>query len=132
MYRVVISGSRYWNDYDVILNVLKYTLPQHNKVMIIVGDCRGADEQVIQASLDSGKNVIVYKAHWKEYGKSAGPIRNLDMVNDNDPHLILLFHNDIDNSKGTKHMLSLAKKKKINWMLIGDNGLIEQGYYENV
>jgi hypothetical protein len=45
--------------------------------------------------------VIAMPADWANHGKAAGPIRNRKML-DLKPDLVLAFHADLTNSKGTK------------------------------
>ena len=40
------------------------------------------------------------------------------MLNEGNPDLILAFHNDIENSKGTKNMVMQAKKRGIKTIVI--------------
>ena len=49
-------------------------------------------------------------ADWKKYGKSAGPIRNREMLK-MDPDIVLIFHDDPKNSKGTKDCVKALLKK---------------------
>ena len=48
-------------------------------------------------------------ANWNKYGKSAGPIRNVEMLELADA-LIVIINN---NSRGSTHMLNIALKKGI-------------------
>ena len=46
-----------------------------------VGDCpRGLDAAVRSICFDEGFPVRVFRADWSRYGRSAGPIRNRNMV----------------------------------------------------
>jgi hypothetical protein len=64
-----------------------------------------------------GWDVIKVPADWTKYGKAAGPIRNQEML-DMDPDLVLAFHSDLDNSKGTKDMVARARKKGVKVIVI--------------
>jgi len=61
--------------------------------------------------------VIVVPADWNKYGRAAGPIRNKQMLN-LEPHILYAFHTNIGTSKGTKNMMSQAKDKGIDVVLI--------------
>lgn len=54
-----------------------------------------------------------YPAEWRTYGKAAGPIRNRRMLDDFHPEFVLAFANDIENSRGTFNMISLASDFKV-------------------
>lgn len=58
-----------------------------------------------------GYTVIAVPAEWKKYGKRAGIMRNQKMFDEHHPDLVLAFHKNIAESKGTKHMMEYAKKK---------------------
>lgn len=56
---------------------------------------------------------LPYPANWNLHHKAAGPIRNQQMLDEGKPNLVVAFHNDINNSKGTQHMVKIAKKAGI-------------------
>lgn len=107
--RVIVCGSRDWTDTKVILERLKQ-LPADT--MVMTGGCRGADriaDELIRWSDHLWYlRTDVHFAEWEEHGKSAGPIRNQKML-DRGPDLVIAFHPDIESSKGTKHMVSIAR-----------------------
>lgn len=59
-----------------------------------------------------------FPANWTKHGKAAGPIRNREMLDEN-PDLVLAFHTDIENSKGTADTLCEAEDRGIIYALIG-------------
>ena len=77
--------------------------------VIIHGGCRGADKQADAIARLSGLKVREFPANWT-LGKKAGPIRNQQMLKEGKPNLVLAFHENIENSKGTKDMINRAKK----------------------
>jgi hypothetical protein len=87
-------------------------------VTVITGGCRGADSLAILAAKELGFDYRVYPANWSKYGKSAGPKRNQNMIDIEKPVLVIAFHDDIDNSKGTKDMLKRAKYHGIRTILV--------------
>jgi hypothetical protein len=66
-----------------------------------------------------GLEVRKYPAKWHTYGKAAGPIRNREMLKEN-PELVIAFHDDIKNSKGTKDMVTIAQKAGITVVIISN------------
>jgi hypothetical protein len=118
--RVLICGDRYWNHVGMIKHYLQsLTLNTYPKqITIIEGGCRGADEIAGCLAKDLGMNVIEEKADWFKYGKAAGPIRNQLMLDKHKPELVVAFHNDVDNSKGTKDMLERAKNAGVKTLVI--------------
>lgn len=60
---------------------------------------------------------VVHHSHpadWNKYGKVAGPIRNSEMLKLHpDIDLVLAFHDDLSESKGTRDMVHKAQKAGI-------------------
>lgn len=113
--KVVVCGSRDWNRYRTIRKRL-VELPKN--AIIIEGGCDGADLIAREIALDIGLEVAEFPAAWKKYGKAAGPIRNIKMLNTK-PHLVIAFHDDLNKSKGTKHVIGEARKRGIEVESIG-------------
>ena len=104
--KVIVCGDRNWTNKEAIKRELSEFPPCTE---VIHGGCRGADTLAGDAARELGFNVRVVVAQWNLHGRAAGPIRNQKML-DNNPHYVLAFHADIENSKGTKHMVSIATK----------------------
>jgi hypothetical protein len=85
----------------------------HKIDVVIEGEARGADTMGRLAAEDFGIPVLKFPANWGVYGKVAGPIRNRQMLSEGRPDLVLAFHNDIANSRGTKDMVKAAMKAGI-------------------
>lgn len=109
--RVLISGDRNYKRMDLIERELK-KFP--SGTIIIHGAARGADtlagfvaERIGLKVINDGKG---FPADWKRYGMGAGPIRNQQMLDEGKPDLILAFHDDIKDSKGTKNMINKGVK----------------------
>ena len=84
---------------------------------IIEGEARGADIIARNLGKKMGFNIIAVPADWQKCGKSAGPIRNSEMLK-HEPSLVLAFHSNIENSKGTKNMVHQATKSGIEVIII--------------
>jgi len=65
-----------------------------------------------------GMSVVAVSAKWDKFGKMAGPLRNSTMIHCYEPNLVVAFHNDIANSKGTKNMVNQAKLAGIEVKII--------------
>jgi hypothetical protein len=87
MIRVLITGSRTWQDWRPICDALDALLDEHPEGLVIVhGACRtGADDLARQwafRALRAGSPVRTepHPADWGTHGKSAGFVRNAEMV----------------------------------------------------
>lgn len=108
--RVLICGDRHWIDIKAIENIilkLKYI------ATIIEGEAAGADSLSRVIAVKLNIPVQRYYADWLKYGKAAGMIRNKQMLDEGKPNIIIAFHDDIVNSKGTKNMLDIGIKAGI-------------------
>jgi hypothetical protein len=103
---VLVCGSRKWSSRPTIEREIRALGPN---VLIAHGDCRGADKVAASIAESLKLQVLAFPADWETYGKSAGPIRNRRMLTSVEPVLVLAFHNDIENSRGTKDMVGFAK-----------------------
>jgi YspA, cpYpsA-related SLOG family len=111
--RVLVCGDRNWTDYDLIvreLNGLGASAPLGHTV--IDGMARGADSLGNRAAMALWPRInhMRFPAQWDRYGRGAGPVRNQRMLDEGRPDLVLAFHDDLGHSKGTAHMVRIAKK----------------------
>lgn len=67
---------------------------------------------------ENGIDLAIFPAEWDKYGKRAGYLRNEQMA-DHADSLIAFWDGK---SKGTKHMIDIAKRKKLflNIILVKD------------
>lgn len=109
IFRVIIAGSRNFNDYDLLKSVCDELLSlkvNSHEIVIISGTAYGADKLGEQYADEYGFKVERYPADWGTYGKSAGYRRNEEMAKIADA-LIAFWDGE---SKGTMHMINLAEK----------------------
>lgn len=60
-----------------------------------------------------------FPADWKLHGHAAGPIRNRQML-DEKPDLVIAFHEDWANAKGTRDCVAEAGRRGIKVELVDD------------
>lgn len=111
--KVLICGSRYYKNYDKILNIVKSLKDNFKNIVIIEGGASGADEFAKKVAIELHIDFKEYKADWKKYGRAAGPKRNQLMLDSENPDLVIAFHENLQSSKGTKDMINRAKKNNI-------------------
>lgn len=122
--RVLCCGSREWVNWDFTLRVLS-TVPAGT--LIIHGGADGADE--IAGSCASTCNLPIHEfpANWQLHGRAAGPIRNRRMLEIGQPDIVFAFASNIEQTKGTKGMVALARKADVPVIVFdGTEGSFDQ------
>ena len=115
--RLLICGDRNWIDGEFIRNILLDIGPENIEV-VIEGGARGADTLARKAAQSLEIKVEEYPADWEFFGKPAGHIRNIQMLLEGRPTDVLAFHDDFENSKGTKDMIQRARKAGLTTTII--------------
>lgn len=110
MIKVLVAGSRNWTDIETIADVLS-KLP--NDTTVVHGACQGADMISGVIAKELGFVVRDYPADWDRHKLSAGPIRNRKMLSAEHTKvfpisLCIIFHDDLEGSKGTKDLVSIV------------------------
>jgi hypothetical protein len=111
--RVLVCGDREWDRYEEILDKLTFLQKIHGEFTVVEGEARGADRLAREAAEQLGLPVEPHPAHWDLYGRAAGPIRNQEML-DSGIDLVVAFHSDLERSKGTRHMVTIAEKRGVD------------------
>jgi len=106
--KVGIIGSRTFNDYGLMVESLKGL----KITTIISGGAIGADILAEQYAKENDIPTKIFLPDWNKHGKSAGFLRNTDIVNESE--MIIAFWDGISN--GTKD--SIEKAKKLNKQVI--------------
>ena len=78
--------------------------------VVISGGAKGADSLAADWAREHGQALQVYPADWATYGRSAGPIRNREIVEHADR--LIAFWDGI--SPGTRSVVRLAARKGIH------------------
>lgn len=109
MINVIVAGSRTFTDYHFLKQKLDhlflYLIP--SEVTIISGTAKGADQLGEKYAKEFGCDVIRCPADWDKHGKKAGYLRNVKMA-ELASHCVVFIK---DGSKGSKHMIDIAKNK---------------------
>ena len=105
--RILVCGGRDYSDRKTFNEVLNQYL-SHNPT-IIHGSAKGADTLAGDFAHDHMLSWIAYPADWNKYGKRAGYIRNVQMLNEGKPDLVIAF----PGGKGTEMMINLAEKANV-------------------
>ena len=109
-YRVIIAGSRSFNDYGLLkehcLSILHEKMKTH-RVIIVSGHARGADSLGERFANEFSLPFELHPAKWRLLGKAAGMVRNAEMAKCSD-ELIAFWDGE---SHGTRHMINFARKR---------------------
>lgn len=109
--RVIVTGSRDWDDEACIESALTWVLTETkmhpSSVIVVHGACpTGADAIVDVIAQDLGCQVERHPADWKTFGKSAGFRRNKEMVDLGAAYTLAFIKNG---SRGASHTAGLSE-----------------------
>lgn len=103
--KILVCGGRdYFNAerVDQVLDLLGPTFVVH-------GDARGADSLAANWAAKRGVPHQCFVADWRQYGKSAGMKRNLRMLLEGKPAMVVAF----PGSAGTQNMVGQAMQRGV-------------------
>lgn len=117
---LLVTGDRHANP-ALWRETVRMAIASFNPAILIHGGARGIDTIAGDVATAMGNiSVEAFPADWDAYGRAAGPKRNQQMLDQllalrEDGHTVavLAFHDDLDSSKGTKQMVSIAKRAGI-------------------
>lgn len=111
--KVIVCGGRDYRDHTVIKGVID-ALPEG--AIVIHGGAPGADKLAAKAAWERGLDVREYPAEWLKLGRSAGPIRNQQMLEVESPDLVIAF----PGGRGTDDMVGRALKAGVKVKRVGE------------
>ncbi len=119
---IAIVGSRGFKDYALLCasvdEYIKSLEPYDVNVTIVSGGAAGADTLAERYADENNCKKLIFLAEWKKYGRAAGIVRNKDIINAADT--VIAFWDG--KSKGTNNSIDLAKKAKIQSIVIMYSG----------
>jgi len=112
-FKLIIAGSREFDDYDALSRAVDYFLyniafftfvtPEH--IEIVSGTALGADRLGERYAIDNGFGIKRFPANWTMHGKSAGFKRNKQMA----VYADALIAFPLGKSPGTRDMIKQAR-----------------------
>lgn len=115
---ILITGSRYWTNEALIRAVLEQ-LPR-GSIVVHGHNPRGADAIADRIAQELGLEVRRYPADWDTHGKQAGPLRNQQMLDEQQPDEVHAF--PLPDSRGTWDMVRRARAAGVPVHVHGENG----------
>lgn len=93
--RILVTGSRDWDDKLTIYRALQEarTWIPNDEIVLVHGGATGADQIAAAYATAMDWGVQQYRPQWIVYGKRAGILRNMEMV-DSRPDICLAFIKD--------------------------------------
>jgi hypothetical protein len=113
-FTILVTGDRNWINPLTHGRTVETALYgyRHHSPIVVHGAAPGVDTMADLHARTFGYEVRPHPADWNKYHRAAGPIRNTEMLEEK-PDLVLAFHDDLSNSKGTKNMVNQAVKAGI-------------------
>lgn len=120
MTRVLVCGGREYgtrmteegyvvaNRFEIekLNSTLDALKKEFSDLIIIQGEAKGADSLARDWAVRNNVAVISFPADWKTHGKSAGYQRNVQMLEEGEPDLVVAF----PGGRGTAMMCDIARR----------------------
>lgn len=110
--KVLVAGSRKFNDYERLKKVLDEL---EGIDEIVSGEASGADALGSKYGLENDIHVQSFIPNWKGLGKRAGYERNLEMaryLNSNEDMAVIFWDGE---SRGSRHMIEICERMAIKY-----------------
>ena len=104
--RVLVCGGRNYSDREQLFRVLDDLHGNAPLSVLIHGAAAGADTLAGNWAESRGVPMLPFPADWHRHGRAAGPIRNMQMLDDGIPDLVVAF----PGGRGTANMLKQARQ----------------------
>jgi hypothetical protein len=114
--RILICGGRSYYKKAFLFYTLDKIRSKYSEMLICHGDAPGADYLASMWAKERNIPCFAFPAKWNTYGRSAGPIRNRQMIDEFKPELVVAF----PGGKGTENMIHLSKQNNVPVIEITD------------
>lgn len=112
--KLIIAGTRTFDNYKLLKESVLKNVNISDIEEIVSGTAKGADSLGELFAFENDIPVKRFPANWDKYGKSAGYRRNVEMAEYGDT--LIAFWDGV--SKGTLHMINIAKNKNLKVFVI--------------
>jgi len=107
--RVIVSGGRDFTWSPFIHEALDTIHKETPITELTQGGARGVDTIARDWAMNKKIPTKTYLAKWRQHGKAAGPKRNKQMLDGENPDTVIVF----PGGRGTAHMRQIALEKGI-------------------
>lgn len=120
---LIVCGSRRWADYPRLAEVLDnliWPVCQPIYSAIWHGGAGGADRLAAHYAAWRGREVRVWPADWRRYGRAAGVRRSAEMIGaaPEGSLLVAFVPGALAESPGTAHEVRLARKRGLQVVIV--------------
>lgn len=116
MVKVCVCGGRDYMDRDFANHLLDEINNELGITLLMHGAATGADSLADDWAFNNEIPVLLFRPMWAKYGKSAGPIRNGQMIEIGKPDLVIAF----PGGRGTEQMIKTAEQYCIPVRKVGE------------
>lgn len=109
MVRVLVCGGRDFRDQSRLCAILDHYHATNPFSLLIHGAARGADSLAGRWAAERGIPIEAFPANWDRDGRTAGPIRNAQMLREGRPDVVIAF----PGSRGTADMIRQAQRASV-------------------
>lgn len=107
---IIVSGTREGVNQEWFTKVLQTVHEQIHLTCLIEGGARGVDRQAREWANKASIPVVTHEANWELYGKRAGPLRSIEMLESHPSAFVLIF----PGNSGTRIMDKEARRRSRN------------------
>ena len=118
--KLLVTGSRKWRNVDLLNEVLDELNAAQHIELLIEGEAPGADQMARAWAERHHIRVKAYPADWQRHGRSAGVLRNQQMLVDGRPDYVVAF--PLRDSRGTWDMVNQAMAAGVQVEVISPAG----------
>lgn len=113
--RVIVTGSRKWEDKAAVYDALNSIYMEHGPFVVVHGACSTGADAIAHTWVELANQLVrvgeeQFPAAWEARGKRAGPERNERMIQAG-ADLVLAF--PLPDGTGTQHTMKLAREAGI-------------------
>lgn len=106
-YHIIHMLDKFAQSNSVFYDPIDNWLP--SDIHIISGLAKGVDSIAVDWAVMNYVSWTGYPADWETYGRKAGVLRNIQMLEEGKPDVVLAF----PGGRGTEHMKKIARKAGI-------------------